>query len=541
MSGIKFTTITLSDAIKAQLSRDNAKSQYEKNLKILYKTKANFESKYGKKLYQLDKDIEKIIGKMRSKSNIKLDERNNYPYKDYKYEQGIIKHEEMDIDNATNEIYNIQRKVAEFDKIMLEAEKETAHQAQLLSRLQNSSSYLKNRGSESEFINKYEIEFLKKKQALEKKLAIPAFVFSDDLQIARQNLSKYKNELKTIKNEIINFESTWSSKLEEIYEIENEDLKIKSDIQKEYRKIKTIENKEINASIDDSSNTINEIKTRKNILQKMDFSEYFTECTSMFSAIDSFLKLSDLQPEFCIKKCNELIHDLDILERKYDRLLNESLDMKFDISYCLSPLTEKKQYYTLNFQLKVSEIEKETALFLQEKIVDKNSYQTLLKKILALKEEMNNEDMMFVEREYLAKTLMESMLRLGYDVSYTFKEHEKYREYPLDGEFKLTNKIFINISISIDNKFYAHVIYKSSDTQISNEEMEMIKDEVKRWEEGYKVLANDLHNRGIEFNSGWIEELTPDNITILVEDQSSEQFYSTEQKKRYRNTDQGED
>lgn len=168
MSGIKFTTITLSDAIKAQLSRDNAKSQYEKNLKILYKTKANFESKYGKKLYQLDKDIEKIIGKMRSKSNIKLDERNNYPYKDYKYEQGIIKHEEMDIDNATNEIYNIQRKVAEFDKIMLEAEKETAHQAQLLSRLQNSSSYLKNRGSESEFINKYEIEFLKKKQALEK-------------------------------------------------------------------------------------------------------------------------------------------------------------------------------------------------------------------------------------------------------------------------------------------------------------------------------------------------------------------------------------
>jgi predicted transcriptional regulator len=135
MSGIKYATIALNDAIKAQLSRDNAKNKYEKNLKILYEMKVDFESKYGKKLYQVDKDVEKIIGKMRNKFSSKLDERNDDPYKDYTYEQGILEHEKMDIDNATNEIYNIQRKVAEFGKIMLDLEKETAHQVTIVIRI----------------------------------------------------------------------------------------------------------------------------------------------------------------------------------------------------------------------------------------------------------------------------------------------------------------------------------------------------------------------------------------------------------------------
>jgi hypothetical protein len=334
-------------------------------------------------------------------------------------------------------------------------------------------------------------------------------------------------EYSKILQDINRFSSQELVELDNAYITESEDRKLKRDLRtKLNHKEDNIKNPQDIKKLEILAK-INIVKNHIQLLEEQAFTNYFPETKQIFNSIHDLVIVKGQHPNFVLNSLNQRKLELEKLQKKYSYLLFESNERKTDLNETFNYYSKNINQYNIVIKSKIDEVEEALQDHLIMEILSHENYQSSLKRILEIKEMMDEEDSRKNEQEYIQSSLVQVLEDLEYEIEVTEDNEESSYSDVQKIELPINDEIRIRIEIGQRCGILAQVIFLTNEEELSEQDLSDIQGIVKDWEIKYEKMGNKLKDFGIALNKDWMEELTED--TIVIEKKKSESEFHRKQ------------
>jgi hypothetical protein len=506
LSGIKYSRASLSRAQKAFLLCKEKLQRNEDMCKALMVRVETFMLNHDRALHLTNTKLHALREKVKgiTLDRVKADD-SVYDH-DLEAQTANFSRRIDHLEKIEKDIQTLEKDLVRLNRLTEEEKLQKANQQKLAETLSRAVPTTAASEANKSYLSAQKSELRELSLVLSDQLNGLTMVFDENPETFSLNLAVFADALRSLTHEIAQFIQATGQQLAQAEDVEAADATLKSLLRAK-----------MHTQPPAAPNAERPERPWQDLLQNLQnhpARKLFREIDAHIAGIRQFAALSVEQQDYAKAKIDELVRQAENLVTKYQKLLNQSREYQADIAVAYGYFSDLRSLLNVDQKIRVDALAGEVKTFLSLEIAAESAYQNLIGKILRLREEFARSLENARENEFLANAIKETLAAAGYEI--ITEVHREYEESdaPRTFEIRLTERLRVKFSLAQSGDFIAQVIYRTNQTDLSNNEWEEIGYELQKWENNYDNMRTTLAKEGIEINAPDFKSFEQDRIII---------------------------